>query len=216
LRQKNVYSEQDIPRNLPSDSDASSDSEHGDKGRLPSLLITLAIVVTGSILAAIYKQEINDFGVGLITRFGQGWVDFGLFLITAVSCTPLVLPVWGYVLAGIAMGYNVIRLASVMAFGSTLGSFTTFLLGKYFSQNAWVKKKFPKLLSHPWSQGKSKSYVSWILFLGTASPIPCDVFYAACGAKRFPSIMFLIAVGAGRFVRYLYMGCAFKYFSEYF
>ena len=143
--------------------------------------------------------------------YGRNYVDLVLFGLTAVSCTPLMLPVWGYALVGVALGYDMLRLAVVMAFGAALGSLVTFVLGRFFARQAWVQRRFPRILNHPWSQGRSKKFVTWTLFLGTASPIPCDVFYAACGAKRYPVVTFLAMMLAGRFVRYIYLGFGFKY-----
>jgi len=180
-----------------------------------SALVTIGIILTGIILVGMFREQINEFGILLMTRYGQEWVDGVLFLVTAVSSTPLALPIWGYTLAGVALGYHVIRLAAVMAVGSALGSFVTFGVGRYFAERQWVKKRFPNVFNNPWTYGRSKKYVTWILFLGTASPIPCDVLYVACGAKRYPPLLFLLMMIAGRFVRYIYLGYGFKYFSDW-
>ena len=163
-----------------------------------------------------FRHQINEFGITLMTRYGQEWVDVILLLMTAVSSTPLALPIWGYALAGVALGYSIIRLAAVMAVGSALGSYVTFSLGRYFANRAWVRKRFPNVIRHPWTHGKSMKNVTWILFLGTCSPIPCDVLYVACGAKRYPPLLFLTTMVMARFVRYLYIGYGFKYFSGWF
>jgi len=184
------------------------------KQKIPSLLVTVGIMVSSTVLAWYFNDEISTVGADLLKTYGQNSVDLVLYLITAVSCTPLVLPVWGYALVGMALGYNLFRLAAVMAVGSATGSLVTFGIGRYFSNNAWVKKKFPSILEHPWTHGRSKLYVTWILFIGTASPIPCDVLYAACGAKRYPMLPFMIAVVAGRFIRYMYLGGMYGYFTD--
>ncbi|UCG61487.1 MAG: DedA family protein [Candidatus Zixiibacteriota bacterium] len=181
-----------------------------------SIAITATIMLVTMIIAGIFKEQISQFGVELIARYGRYWVDGILFLLTAFSCTPLMLPVWIYALAGVSLGYNVFRLAAVMALGSALGSFATFGLGRFFGNTRWVKRNFPKLLNHPWTEGKSKKRVSWILFLGTASPIPCDAIYAACGFKRYPGVPFLIIMIGGRLARYMYLGYLYHYFGEYF
>jgi len=186
------------------------------KSNLISLLITIAIILMGIIVTAIFKEDILSFGEHLMVTYGETWVDVILFLLTAVSSSPLALPIWAYALVGIALGYNVLRLAAVMAVGSATGSLVTFLLGKYFSKSDWVKKRFPNIHEHPWAHGKSRKYVTWILFLGTASPIPCDVFYVACGAKQYPTWLFWITMVLARFVRYLYLGYGFLYFRDFF
>ena len=196
--------------------DRSGDTSREPNNRLTSVLITVGIIVTGAILVGLFREPINAYGVDLMMRYGQEWADVVLFLLSAVSCTPLVLPVWGYAILGVALGFHVVRLATVMAFGSALGSFVTFGVGRYFSERPWVKRRFPGIHHHRWTHGKSKKYVAWILFIGTSSPIPCDVLYVACGAKRFPPVLFLITMVAGRFVRYLSLGYGYKYFSGYF
>jgi membrane protein YqaA with SNARE-associated domain len=188
----------------------------GDKGKLAPLIITAVIIISGMVIAGIYRDSITAFGQELLTRYGRNWVDVILLLITFVSCTPIMLPVWCYALIGAAMGFNIVRLSAVMAVGSAFGSLVTYYLGRFFANRVWMKKKFPNIINHPWTEGKSRLYVSWILFLGTASPIPCDVFYAACGVKRYPAFPFWLLMVAGRFVRYLYMAYGFHFFSRFF
>ncbi len=187
-----------------------------NKGRLTPIVFTAIVIVAGIIMAGIYREQLTAFGEDLMTHYGRRWVDVFLFLITFVSCTPLMLPVWCYALSGAALGFNIFRLAAVMAAGSASGSLVTFYLGRFFANREWVKRRFPNILNHPWTEGKSKMYISWILFLGTASPIPCDILYAACGVKRFPAVLFLLLMIAGRFIRYIYLGYGFHYFSEFF
>jgi membrane protein YqaA with SNARE-associated domain len=177
--------------------------------------VTIGIVLIGTIITAIFKEDIFSFGQILMQRYGQEKVDAILFFLSAVSCTPLTLPVWGYALVGVAMGYNVIHLAVVMALGSASGSLVTLLLGRYFGSRDWVRRKFPNLHKHPWAHGRSRWMVTMFLFLGTASPIPCDVFYAACGLKRYPSLLFWVTMVAGRFVRYCYLGYGFDFFKDF-
>jgi len=196
--------------------DASAENDKNGGNNFQSVMITIGIILTGLILVGMFRHQINDFGLDLMTRYGQEWVDVILLLMTAVSSTPLALPIWGYALAGVALGYSIFRLAAVMAVGSALGSYVTFGIGRYFANRAWVRKRFPNVIRHPWTHGKSMKNVTWILFLGTASPIPCDVLYVACGAKRYPPMLFLVTMVLARFIRYLYIGYGFKYFSGWF
>ena len=194
---------------------SSTTAKPESKNWLAAPLATLIIVLVGAILVAIFRTDINDYGLALLTRFGQDWVDVILFFVTAISCTPIMLPVWGYAVAGAALGLSVVRLAAVMALGSALGSYTTFLIGRYLGDRAWVKRRFPDLHKNHWTHGRSKKYVTMILFFGTASPLPCDVIYAACGAKRYPVAPFVITMVAARFVRYIYLGYGFLYLSDF-
>ena len=180
------------------------------KEGLAAIATTVGIIVGGIVITLIFQDDVNEFGVKLIESSGQGTVDVVLFSITAVSSTLLMLPIWGYALAGIAMGYNVVRLAVVMALGSATGSLTTLLIGRYFSERSFIKRKFPNLKEHPWTAGKSRVVVTWILFIGAASPIPIDVVYLACGAKKYPISLFWPLIAAARVVRYLYLGYGFS------
>jgi len=191
-------------------------SRSAKKNGVAPLLITLAIIIVGIVLTAIFKQDILRFGEYLMTTYGQDRVDGVLFLLTAISSTPLALPIWAYALVGISLGYTVMRLAVVMALGSATGSLVTFLLGKYFGETAWVRKRFPNIHEHPWTHGRSKWFVTAALFLGTASPIPFDVLYVAAGVKRYPTLAFWVTMVLARFVRYVYLGLGFRYAPEVF
>ena len=131
-----------------------SETTGKNNGGLASIIITVGIVLAGTIIAGVYSEQVSAFGLDLMTRYGQQWVDLILILITFVSCTPLMLPVWCYALIGVALGYNILRLAAMMAIGSAFGSLTTYYLGRFFANRAWMKKRFPNLLNHPWAEGK--------------------------------------------------------------
>lgn len=181
-----------------------------------SAAITAGLIILSVAIASYFKADFLEFGTQLMKDYGQDRVDVILLLATAISSSPLALPIWGYALVGIALGYNVYHLAVVMALGSALGSLVTFLLGRFFGQSDYVRRKFPSVHRHPWAEGRSRLVVSLLLFLGTASPIPCDIFYVACGAKRYPPALFLGNMVLARFVRYVYLGYAFLYFPSLF
>jgi len=176
------------------------------KSQWPVLLITVAIMLTSMTLAGIYRDEIGQFGVHILNEYGQKWVDVCLFLLSGISSTPLMLPVWVYVLAGTTLGLSIIRMSIVMGVGSAFGTMVTFYLGRYYGDSEWVKKRFPNFHNNRWTTKRSKKYITLILFLGNASLIPCDVLYVACGFKGYPAPLFFIATVAGRFVRYTYLG----------
>ncbi len=200
--------------------DSSNDDSEGNdlnqsKLSNASFLITIWIVIASTVMFWVFKSDISEFGSQLMMRHGQDRVDLVLFLITSISCTPVVLPVWCYVPSGLLLGYGILRLATVMALGSAVGSITTFAIGRFFSNTSWAKRRFPRILKHPWTHGKSKMYVTWILLVGTASPIPCDIVYAAAGAKRYPAVPFFCLMVAGRFVRYISLGLMFRYLLDW-
>jgi len=209
------------PENLPSkieDTTEPGSVDEGDSGNnkyagLFSILITGAIIIAGIVIVAIFKEDINAFGTYLLERYGNRGIDIILFLLTAISSSPLCLPIWQYVLVGTAMGYHVIRLAIIMALGSALGSLITYYVGRYFSNRRFFKKTFPNAEKNRWVHGRSKLYVSLALFLGTASPIPFDILYFACGIKKYPPLLLYLVNASGRLVRYIYLGYGLNYLS---
>jgi membrane protein YqaA with SNARE-associated domain len=170
----------------------------------------------GIILASVFKDDILRFGEQLLITSGETWGNVILFLLTAVSSTPLALPVWVYAVIGASLGMHVVRLSVVMAFGSATGSLVTLFLGRYFGNTAWVRKRFPRIHDYPWTEGRSRAFVTVLLFVGTASPIPCDVLFVACGAKKYPALLFWVTMIASRFIHYLYIGYGFTYFRDLF
>jgi len=188
--------------------------EKAGNGLFP-ILITAAIILGGIILTAVFRDDVLQLGEHLLKTSGQTWADVILFLLTAVSSTPLALPVWVYAVIGAALGMHIIRLAAVMAVASATGSLVTLFVGRYFGNTAWVTRRFPKLHDHPWTRGRSRAFVTALLFFGTASPIPCDVLFVACGAKKYPVLLFWITMIAARFIHYLYIGYGFTYFRDF-
>jgi membrane protein YqaA with SNARE-associated domain len=186
------------------------------KSNLLPIFLTIGIMLLGIILSSIFKKDVMRIGGSLLTTYGQGWVDGILFLLTAVSSTPLVFPIWPYAMIGVALGYGVFHLALVMALGSATGSLVEFYMGRYFGESGWLKKRFPNLHKHPWTHGRSRRYVTAMLFLGTASPLPCNVFYIACGVKQYSGMLFWTTMVAARLVRYTYLGLGFLYLPELF
>ena len=186
------------------------------KSSLLPILLTLFIIGLGMVLSSIFKDDVLRVGQYLLTTYGQGRVDGVLLLLTAVSSTPLVFPIWPYVMIGVALGYGVLHLALIMAFGSATGSLVEFYMGRYFGESAWFKRRFPAVHKHPWTHGRSKWFVTAMLFFGTASPIPCNVFYIACGVKRYSGVLFWVTMVAARTVRYVYLGLGFKYAPQLF
>ncbi|MCK4655847.1 MAG: hypothetical protein KAT85_02410 [candidate division Zixibacteria bacterium] len=198
----------------------SSQDEKGQQGRtgsgFSSILITIGIILGGIVLASVFRDNILRFGEHLLITSGETWANVILFLLTAISSTPLALPVWVYAVIGASLGMHVVRLSVVMAFASATGSLVTLFLGRYFGNTAWVRRRFPRIHDHPWTEGRSRTFVTALLFVGTASPIPCDVLFVACGAKKYPVLLFWVTMIAARFIHYLYIGYGFTYFRDLF
>ena len=180
------------------------------------IVLTVAIMVFGIALSSVFKKDVFSLGERLLKIYGQSWVDGTLFFVTAVSSTPLVFPIWPYAMIGVSLGYGIFHLAMVMALGSATGSLVEFYMGRCFGDSGWFKRRFPNVHKHPWSHGRSRWYVTGMLFLGTASPLPCNVFYIACGIKSYSAALFWMIMVAARLVRYTYLGLGFKYLPELF
>ena len=202
----NVIDADTIPD--PADDAVVKEKSRKSKG-LISILITASIIIAGIVIVAIFKEDINDIGLYLIDNYGQRNIDIILFTLTAVSSSPICLPVWQYVLVGTTMGYSVPHLAAVMALGSALGSLVTYYMGRLFGNSRFFTKRFPDAGKHRWVHGRSRLYVTLALFLGTASPIPFDILYFACGIKKYPPWLLYLANTLGRLVRYIYLGYGF-------
>jgi membrane protein YqaA with SNARE-associated domain len=181
----------------------------GKNNGLMSILLTAGIIIAGIVIVAIFKEDINNIGLYLINRYGRQYIDIILFVLTAISSSPICLPVWQYVLIGTTMGYSVIRLALIMAFGSALGSLVTYYTGRLFGNSKFFRKRFPNAEKNRWVHGRSRLYVTLALFLGTASPIPFDILYFACGVKKYPPLLLYTANTLGRLIRYTYLGYGF-------
>ncbi|MEW5922450.1 MAG: VTT domain-containing protein [Candidatus Zixiibacteriota bacterium] len=193
----------------PDHESAVNKKNNGKSNGLFSIITTAAIIIIGVVIVAIFKEDINNFGLYLINNYGQRNIDIILFLLTAISSSPICLPVWQFVLIGTTMGYSVIHLAAVMALGSALGSLVTYYMGRLFGNSRFFTKRFPDAGKNRWVHGRSKLYVTIALFLGTASPIPFDILYFACGVKKYPPGLLYIANTLGRLVRYTYLGYGF-------
>lgn len=187
------------------------EDEDPPNGKIAPIVITVSIILGGLIITALFQDELMALGTHFLGAYGQNWMDAILFLITAVSSTPLFLPIWGYALVGISMGYGVVHLAIVMAIGSSTGSLVTYFIGRYLGDTQRIRRRFPKIVKHPWTEGRPRRVTTLFLFLGTASPIPCDVLYAACGLKKYPWLLFWATLIPARFVRYTYLGLGFEF-----
>ena len=180
-----------------------------------TFVVTVLMIITNIVLPLLFREEIISIGQGLLMRYGQDRIDFILYLITTVSSTPVALPVWIYAVLGSMLGYEPVRLIIVMGLGSTTGSIITYFIARYFGKSKFIKRNFPNLENHPWTQGRSIWVVSLILFTGTASPIPFDILYAACGMKRFPIVVFAPIVFIAFTIKFTYLFYGYDLIQSY-
>jgi membrane protein YqaA with SNARE-associated domain len=157
-------------------------------------------------LTLLYREGIVSFGEGLLSKYSNTVAYLILLLLTAISSTIIPLPVWAYVGAAISMGLNVYMVSIISGLGTTLGSCSTYVLGRYFSHVEWVRKK---LYSDEEKMAKVRSKLSRYglvaLFFVALTPFPADPYYFACGLLRLPLATYAPVVFTGRTSRYLIM-----------
>lgn len=167
------------------------------------LLLVLFAVIP---LTLLYGEWIVSFGQDLLERYGKTAAYFVLLLLTAISSTIIPLPVWAYVGAAILMGLNVYMVSIIAGLGTTLGSCSTYVLGRYFSHVEWVrrrlysdKEKMAKV------QSKLSRYGLVVLFFVALTPFPADPYYFVCGLLGLPLATYVPVVFTARTSRYLIM-----------
>ncbi len=173
------------------------------------------VIITSIVVPLLFREEIIRLGHDLLIRYGQDSIDLILYLITTISSTPLALPVWIYAVLGAMLGFEPIRLIIVMGLGSMSGSVITYFIARYFGKSRFIKKNFPNIENHPWTEGRSKRLISLILFVGAASPIPFDIMYAACGMKRFPIILFAPITFISFSIKFTYLFYGYDLIQSY-
>lgn len=126
--------------------------------------------------------------------------DLIVFLLSAVSSTAVAFPVWTYAVYGKMIGYDPVRLILVISAGSTLGSYSTYIIVRFFGDMEFFRKRFPGIYDHKWAAGGSDLYLGIIIFAGSAFLLSVDMVYAFCGIKKYPGYLFNILVFLGKVV----------------
>ena len=179
-----------------------------------AIVFTVLLVLLSLLVPLYFQEEFFNYGKYFFNKYGQSRLDLTIFLITFVSSTPLAVPVWSYAVFGAAMGFDPLRLIMFVSLGAACGSSVTYFIGRFFGLTNFVRKRFPSLEKHPWTSGKSVYIVSLILFFGTASPLPIDVVYAACGLKKYHFYLFWPIAFCGRLVKYTYLIYGYLYLQN--
>ncbi len=169
------------------------------------VLFTVLLIAASIFVPLYFRQDALRLGEMLFHKYGQERFDIFLYLMTSISSTPIALPVWVYAIFGTMLGYEKVRLVIIMATGAATGGTLTYMLGRYFGRTQFVKRHFPNIENHKWTEGRSMHVVSLILFLGTASPIPFDFMFAACGVKQFPLPVFWLVIISAWIVKLNYL-----------
>jgi membrane protein YqaA with SNARE-associated domain len=178
------------------------------------LLITAGMMAVSSVISILYGGKFLSFGERLLTAYGQSGMDLMLYIITAVSSSPLMLPVSAYAVLGTLLGFEPLRLITLMALGAMTGSITSYLLGRFFGNTSFGRRKFPTVHDRKWMRGGSLRAVSLILIGGALSPIPAHPVYAACGMIRYPIELFTLILFFGWWMRIGIVVLGIKFISQ--
>ncbi len=152
------------------------------------------------------KARMIDFtiwGQGLIQSYGL----IGLFVICMVASASVmvILPGWAFIIAA-GYFYNPLVVALVAALGSTIGEYTSYLVGRggnyLFGKNReWLRK------IEDWFA--KKGFILFPIF--AAGPLPMDLLGIVAGAAKYDVWKFFAGVFIGKLIKSLvlaYMGYA--------
>jgi len=165
------------------------------------LLAACLMLLASSAVSALYGEKFLDLGESLLTSYGRRNTDIILYLIAAVSSSPLPLPVSAYAVFGTLLDYEPGRLITLIALGAVTGSSVSYILGRCFGKTQFVRRKFPEVETHCWTKGRSLKVVSLILLGGALSPLPAHPMFAACGMMRYPAALFIPIVFLAWWIR---------------
>lgn len=179
-----------------------------------AVAVTFVMVLASSGVSVLFGERLLDFGENILMSYGQANTDFMLYIVTAVSSSPLTLPVSAYAVIGTLLGYEPGRLITLIALGAVTGSSVSYLLGRCFGDTPFVRRKFPEIENHSWTRGRSLRVVSLILLGGAMSPVPVHPMYAACGMMRYPAALFVLIVFLGWWVRIGVVVMGIKFISD--
>ncbi|HET7289285.1 MAG TPA: VTT domain-containing protein [Thermodesulfobacteriota bacterium] len=179
-----------------------------------AVAVTFVMVLASSGVSVLFGERLLDFGENILMSYGQANTDFILYIVTAVSSSPLTLPVSAYAVIGTLLGYEPGKLITLIALGAVTGSSVSYLLGRCFGDTPFVRRRFPEMENHSWTRGRSLRVVSLILLGGAMSPVPVHPMYAACGMMRYPAALFVLIVFLGWWVRIGVVVMGIKFISD--
>ncbi len=164
----------------------------------PNLWLRLAVILLITALA--FWLALNPQWVAATGHWGY----VGAFLISLVASATIVLPAPGLaVIIAMSAALDPVVLALVAAVGGSLGELTGYVAGasgralveeNEAGNNRWLRR------TRRWTE----QYGAWTLFAFSAFPLPLfDVAGMVAGALRMRLATFLVAVTAGKSVKYV-------------
>ncbi len=148
-----------------------------------------------------------------LESLAEQYGHLGLFLASFISSTIIPFSVESLLLLAIGLGMRTIEAIGVVVLASTLGGFTTYLIGLSGG----------KLLGGKINADKVEKYKDTItqggppiIFLAAFTPLPYELFSLPAGLLRMNPYAFLISTAAGRALRFTIIGLYGKRIIEIF
>ena len=106
------------------------------------------------------------------------------------------------VILAIYFELNLLLVVLIATIGSTIGGYTTFVMGRVF--RAYARKKISEEKLERYDHMFQK-YGPQAIFLGSFTPLPFDIVALAAGLLMVSSLLFITVTFIGRFLRYFLM-----------
>ncbi len=159
-------------------------------------ILALLFVLALSVFILLNREKVAELGV-----YGYIGGYLGVFLISIITCSSIVVPVPGWILVA-TMAFtlnNPILVGIVSGLGGTIGEMTGYLLGyggRLVVENVGIYTRMVQWM---------KRWGSITIFILALIPNPFfDVAGAAAGSLRFPVWKFLLFGAAGRIPKHIF------------
>lgn len=167
------------------------------------------LLITGVlILLLLFLLSGIDF-IDLLIRVNQWFYDkiglFGIYiatlLISILGTFTIMIPVpyiLGIITALLILPVNPLLLALASAIGSTIGEFSSWLVGR--GTGELINKKAYMNKIKGLSELIKKGYGSWLVFFYALTPLPDDILLIALGMEKYPLKKTIIPGFIGKFL----------------
>lgn len=164
-----------------------------------SKIIGLVFAIVLTVLIFVFRRDLIHL---------QGYGFLGIFALSVLGNATVILPTPVFLTAFIAGGmWNPFWVGIVTSFGAAIGELTGYLAGMGSREFVRDEKKMKKV--RVWME----KYGLWALFVLAAIPNPLfDLAGLVAGATKVPVYKYMIAVWAGKAVKFLfisYIGAGF-------
>lgn len=134
---------------------------------------------------------------------------FGLFIAMVLGGTVLPVSCDAFAVLALGLGMPLFPVILVSAIGITVGSMSTFYIGKAGSNK--LQKKMSKEKLEKYQGIFQKEHGSFLIFFAALTPLPFDPCAVVAGSLRMSTLRFFISNFVGRFLRYVLLLTYVKY-----